>query len=196
MKKDLKSESDKLLNEIRQASIQCLETENDIDDDNDEIETENREILQADIKKFTKLVKRLIKQTDELKQIAEENKDNVALKQYIRTLEKIKETQLDIENAKKGYLYESAIKLPENQFESRLVQVLFLILSILQHKGFEREQSILSANFRPALRIYNLFYLHRAVFGYLPEGSYHPCSRTCPDVSKVQAARGSLAALI
>ena len=123
MKKDLKSESDKLLNEIRQASIQCLETENDIDDDNDEIETENREILQADIKKFTKLVKRLIKQTDELKQIAEENKDNVALKQYIRMLEKIKETQMDIENAKKGYLYESAIKLPENQFENDILKI-------------------------------------------------------------------------
>lgn len=119
MKDDLKNESDKLLNEIKQASMQCLE----LDDDSSEIETENREILQADIKKFTQLVKRLIKQNEELKKIEDNNKDNEILNKYIKVLNKIKETQIDIDNAKKGYLYESAIKLPENQFENDILKI-------------------------------------------------------------------------
>lgn len=122
MKKDLKSDSDKLIEELKQATYKCL---NDIDNENDNnsVETTERDEFQEDMKKFTKLIKKLIKQNEELKQIIDNNSDNEILNKYIKTLNKIKATQLAIETAKKGYLYDSAIKIPENQFENDILKI-------------------------------------------------------------------------
>ena len=84
---------------------------------------ENKAKVLEDFAQFTKLIRKLKKAKAELHELEVVNKDNVELQKYIKLLSKIADLDSDIDNAKKGYLYESAIKAPEVELENADVRI-------------------------------------------------------------------------
>ena len=120
----LKADADKELYE----NIDEPKEENEEDKGDKEIvskaDEENRNQLNDDFSKFTKLIRRYKKIQTEIKELEMFNKDNVELQKYIKLLEKLDNISLDLDNARKGYLYESAIKVPNAELENSDVKLI------------------------------------------------------------------------
>lgn len=88
-----------------------------------EVDKENKNQLKADFSKFTRLIRRYKKVQTELKELEMFNKDNAELQQYIKLLGKLDDISSDLDKARKGYLYESAIKVPNAVLENTDVKL-------------------------------------------------------------------------
>ena len=88
-----------------------------------EVDKENKNQLKSDFSKFTRLIRRYKKVQTELKELEMFNKDNAELQQYIKLLEKLDDISSDLDKARKGYLYESAIKVPNAVLENTDVKL-------------------------------------------------------------------------
>ena len=113
---------DELLNQLKMASME-LYTDKEQDVQKNSNNEENKEQVLAAFSKFTRLVRRYKKIQAELKELELLNPDNAELQRYIELLEKIKDIEKEMDNAKKGYLYESAINAPDVKLENNDVKV-------------------------------------------------------------------------
>ena len=127
MKKELKEmTAEELLEDIKAASNQELygnvdEPEEDIEDK--KLLEEHKSRAKIDFDKFTRLIRKQKKFDKELLELETMFKDNVELQKYIKLLNDKKKVEADIENAKKGYLYESTILVPDMEFENEDVKL-------------------------------------------------------------------------
>ncbi len=120
--KELKEMSkDDLIEQLKSAMNEELYT--NIDEDDIQVNNDDKEQLLSDFNKFTKLIRKYKKVQTELKELAMLNKENEELQRYIKLLEKLDSISKDLDIARKGYLYESAIKVPNANLENKDVKV-------------------------------------------------------------------------
>ena len=109
--KELKEMSkDDLIEQLKSAMNEELYT--NIDEDDIQVNNDDKEQLLSDFNKFTKLIRKYKKVQTELKELAMLNKE-----------EKLDSISKDLDIARKGYLYESAIKVPNANLENKDVKV-------------------------------------------------------------------------
>lgn len=117
---------DELLNQLKMASMELYTNVDNIDEKQDIVENvneKNKEQVLSDFSKFTRLVRKYKKVQAELKELEVLNPDNVELQRYIKLLEKVTDIEKELDSAKKGYLYESAINAPNVELENNDVKV-------------------------------------------------------------------------
>lgn len=121
--KELKEmSSDELIAEIKAASE--AELYGNVDEPEDEkVQAQYDQQAKDDFAKFTRLVRRYKKVQTQMKELATLNKDNEELQDYIKLIDKLAEIESDMENAKKTYLYESAVNSPNTPMENKDVKV-------------------------------------------------------------------------
>ena len=117
---------DELLEQIKNAAN--MELYYNVDDeensatDTEILEQDKKKVLD-DFSKFTRLIRKYKKTQAELNELALLNKDNVELQRYIKLLDKLDKLNTDIDTARKGYLYESAVNAPSVKLENSDVKV-------------------------------------------------------------------------
>ena len=120
--KELKEMSkDDFIEQLKSAMNEELYT--NIYEDDTQVNNDDKEQLLSDFNKFTKLIRKYKKVQTELKELAMLNKENEELQRYIKLLEKLDSISKDLDIARKGYLYESAIKVPNANLENKDVKV-------------------------------------------------------------------------
>lgn len=102
-----------LVDDLKQASVESLQEQTD---------AMKEQALDA-FSKFTKLIRKYKKTQAQLNELEMLHKDNIELQQYICCLAKINELEVELDKAKKGYLYESAILAPNVLLENTDVKV-------------------------------------------------------------------------
>lgn len=115
--------SDELLEQIKAESN--AELYGNVDEPEvDETAESNKEKVLSDFKEFTKLIRKLKKQQAIMKELEEVvAKDNPELQAYIKAVKKSEELNVEIDNARKGYLYDSAILSPNTPLENTDVKI-------------------------------------------------------------------------
>lgn len=114
--------SDELLEQIKAESN--AELYGNIDEPEvDETAESNKEKVLSDFKEFTKLIRKLKKQQAIMKELEVVAKDNPELQAYIKAVKKSEELNVEIDNARKGYLYDSAILSPNTPLENTDVKI-------------------------------------------------------------------------
>ena len=124
MKKELKEmTAEELLEDIKAASNQELYGNVDEPDEDKKLLEEHKSRAKIDFDKFTRLIRKQKKCDKELLELETLCKENEALQKYIKLLNDKKKIEADIDNAKKGYLYESTILVPGMEFENEDVKL-------------------------------------------------------------------------
>lgn len=115
--------SEELLEEIKAEAN--AELYGNVDESEvDENAESNKEKVLSDFKKFTGLIRKLKKQQAVMRELEEVvAKDNPELQAYIKAVKKSEELNVEIDNARKGYLYDSAILSPNTPLENTDVKI-------------------------------------------------------------------------
>lgn len=114
--------SEELLEQIKAESN--AELYGNVDEpENDDVKEQNVKQLKSDFRKFTNLIKKLKKAKASMKEMEIKYKDNVELQEYIRLIKEVNELDVNIDNARKGYLYDSAILSPNTPLENTDVKI-------------------------------------------------------------------------
>lgn len=112
--------SEELLEEIKAEAN--AELYGNVDEPED-IKAQNEKQLKSDFRKFTNLIKKLKKTKATMKEMEIKYKGIPELQEYIRLLKVVAELDVDIDNARKGYLYDSAILSPDTPLENTDVKI-------------------------------------------------------------------------
>ena len=115
---------EELEEDLRNATTKLIN--DDVDNDKDtekQYITECKSKAKLDFDKFTRLIRKQKKIDKELLELETLCKDNVALQKYIKLLNDRKKVEADVDTAKKGYLYESTILVPDMEFENEDVKL-------------------------------------------------------------------------
>ena len=114
--------SEELLEQIKAESN--AELYGNVDEpENDDVKEQNVKQLKSDFRKFTNLIKKLKKAKASMKEMEIKYKDNVELQEYIKLIKEVNELDVNIDNARKGYLYDSAILSPNTPLENTDVKI-------------------------------------------------------------------------
>lgn len=112
--------SEELLEEIKaEANAELYDNV----DEPEDIKAQNEKQLKSDFRKFTNLIKKLKKTKATMKEMEIKYKGIPELQEYIRLLKVVAELDVDIDNARKGYLYDSAILSPDTPLENTDVKI-------------------------------------------------------------------------
>ena len=151
---------EELLDEIRVASK--LELYENVDKlENEKLNVQNEQQAKDDFAKFTKLVKKYKKIQTQIKELATLNKDNEELQDYIKLIDKLAEIESDMEDAKKTYLYESAIKSPNIVMENKYVKVSIT----LPYEKEDFDKSKFTKDYGPETEMYKKYITKKLVKG-------------------------------
>lgn len=167
MGKSIKEMSkDELLDEIKAASN--FELMDNIDDEsadvsNTEINTDDANKLNDDFDKFTKIIKKYKKTMSDINEFETINKDNIVLQEYIKLIKKSENLLNKIDLAKKGYLYESAIKVPNAVLDNDYVKVTLT----LPYKKKEFNVSQFEKDYSPDTDMYKKYVSYKTIKGNL-----------------------------
>jgi hypothetical protein len=126
-----------------------------IEEDNDKQKTLD------DFAKFTKLIRKYKKIQTQLKELELYNKDNEELQKYIKYLHKLDELTTDIDVAKKGYMYDSAILTPDLQLENKDVKL--SITLPYEKEEFNKDQ--FKKDYEPDSEMYQKYITTKSVKG-------------------------------
>lgn len=114
--------SEELLEQIKAESN--AELYGNVDEpENDDVKEQNVKQLKSDFRKFTNLIKKLKKAKASMKEMEIKYKDNEELQEYIKLIKEVEELDVNIDNARKGYLYDSAILSPNTPLENTDVKI-------------------------------------------------------------------------
>lgn len=122
-KKEIKEMSkEELLDEIKAASN--AELYGNVDEPVEEDDSEqNKQRVLDDFAKFTRVVRRYKKTQAQMRELVTLNKDNEELQKYVKLLDKLAELENELDEARKGYLYDSAILAPKTRLENVDVKI-------------------------------------------------------------------------
>lgn len=166
MGKSIKEMSkEELLDDIRMASNSELmdnvdETVDDTDTNNNS-DDENK--LNEDFNKFTRIVRKYKKTLNDISVFELVNKDNEVLQEYIRLMKKSEDLLSKIDLAKKGYLYESAVKVPSAVLDNEDVKVTLT----LPYKKKEFNVSQFEKDYSPDTDMYKKYISYKTIKGNL-----------------------------
>lgn len=159
--------TEELLDKIRGASSAELNYNVDepeevvTDKETKNIITPEQKALLKDFNKFTRLLKKQIKLKEELTIIKAQNPDNEILQKYIKILEDISKLDTSIEEAKKGYLYESALKSPDTELENEIVKVTF----VKPYEKADLNRDLFLEDYKPESKMYKKYITIKEVKG-------------------------------
>lgn len=165
MKKELKEmTAEELLEDIKAASNQELYgniDEPEEDKESKKLLEEHKIRAKVDFDKFTRLIRKQKKFDKELLELETMFKDNVELQKYIKLLNDKKKVEADIDNAKKGYLYESTILVPDMEFENEDVKL--TVVQPYEKEDFDRATFV--KDFGPSTDMYKKYMIKKQVKG-------------------------------
>ena len=165
MKKEIKEMTvEELLDDIKTASNQELYgnvDEQEKDGEDKKLLEEHKSRAKIDFDKFTRLKKKKKKFDKELIELETMFKDNIELQKYIKLLNDKKKVEADIENAKKGYLYESTILVPDMEFENEDVKL--TVVQPYEKEDFDRATFV--KDFGPNTDMYKKYMIKKQVKG-------------------------------
>ena len=84
----------------------------------EDMKAKNREQFKKDLAKFSGMIRDIKKAKVSLAELERKYKDLEPLQSYIAQLKLIEKLNVDIDNARKGYLYESAVLSPDTPMET------------------------------------------------------------------------------
>lgn len=162
MKKEIKEMTTKeLLEEIKEASNKELYGNVDEPEEDNKILEEHKSKARLDFDKFTRLIRKQKKIDKELVELETLYKDNAELQKYIKLLNDRKKVESDVDTAKKGYLYESAIKVPDMEFENEDVKL--TVVQPYEKEDFDRATFI--NDYGPNTDMYKKYMIKKYVKG-------------------------------
>lgn len=165
MKKEIKEMTvEELLDDIKTASNQELYgnvDEQEKDSEDKKLLEEHKSRAKIDFDKFTRLIRKQKKFDKELIELETMFKDNIELQKYIKLLNDKKKVEADIENAKKGYLYESTILVPDMEFENEDVKL--TVVQPYEKEDFDRATFV--KDFGPNTDMYKKYMIKKQVKG-------------------------------
>ena len=157
MRDDLKDKTtEELLEDLKDASIKSLSGEYE-EPEEDSIKIK----AQADFEKFTKLIKKQKSYNKELLELEVNNRDNIELQRYIELLNRKEKLEADIDKAKKGYLYESTVLLPDVEFENSVVKL--TVVQPYEKEDFDKATFI--KDYGPDTDMYKKYIVKKIVKG-------------------------------
>ena len=115
MKEEKEMTSEESLEQIKAESN--AELYGNVDEPED-MKAQNREQFKKDLAKFSGMIRDLKKAKVSLAELERKYKDLEPLQSYIAQLKLIEKLNVDIDNARKGYLYESAVLSPDTPMET------------------------------------------------------------------------------
>ena len=116
--------SEELLEQIKaDANAELYGNVDEPEEDSNKINEQNTKRLKSDFRKFTNLIKKLKKIKSTMREMEYKYTDNIELQEYIRLTKELNEVDVDIDNARKGYLYDSAILSPNTPLENTDVKI-------------------------------------------------------------------------
>ena len=159
--KELKEmSSDELIAEIKAAAD--LELYGNVDEPEDEkLQAQYDQQAKDDFAKFTRLVRKYKKVKAQMKELHTLNKDNEELQDYIKLSEKSQELLSDMDNAKKSYLYESAVKSPKTVMENKDVKVSLT----MPYDKEEFDKTKFTQDYGPETEMYQKYVTKKSVKG-------------------------------
>lgn len=137
------------------------------EDDNEQVTSmeneQDKENALSDFSKFTRLIRRYKKVQTELRELVEINKDNEELQRYVKLLSKLDKLSEDLDSARKGYLYESASKVPNLKLENNDVKV--SVTLPYEKKDFNLAK--FEEDYKPDTDMYKKYMITKSVKGNL-----------------------------